>query len=204
MPGKAAPRFGAERLLVVATGAVNAMHLPFWLNWVSANYPALNVRVVLTRSAQQFVSPHSISLLTRNEVLTDVWTGEPAVTAPHVDLVEWADAVAVFPASLNFVGRLAAGLGDTPALLALQICRAPVGIAPSLPPGAEDNPLVRDNLRRLTDRPNVAVAPTRPSRSLTTGERDAAGSVPLWDLLPLIEELRTDPAGTVERPAPHA
>ena len=179
MSGNAAPRFGAERLLLVATGAVNSMHLPFWLNWVSANYPALDIRIVLTRSAQQFVSAHSLALLTRHEVFSDVWTGEPTVTAPHVDLVEWADAVAVFPASLNFIGRLAMGLGDTPALLALQLCRAPIGVAPSLPPGAADNPIVRDNLRRLTDRPNVAVAPTRPSRSLSTGEKDAAGSVPL-------------------------
>ncbi|MEU9603349.1 flavoprotein [Streptomyces sp. NPDC048057] len=191
MSRKTAPEFGASRLLIVGTGAVNAMHLPFWTNWLRVNYPELQVRIVLTPSAERFITRESLTLLTQEAALSDRW---PTETGPdgalHVRLVEWAETIAVFPACLNFISRLSLGLADTPALLALQCSEAPIGIAPSLPPGAEANPVFQANLRRLAERPNVTVAPTRPSRSVTTGRRDAAGAAPLWDLLTLIEERR--------------
>ena len=171
-----APPFGARRLLLVGTGAISIVQLPFWLNWLGTTYPDLEVQVVLTRSGERFVSRHAISALTRLVPLDDRWPEEPQVDAIHVRLAEWADAVVVYPACLNFISRLAIGLADTPALLALQCTTAAIGIAPSLPPGAEQNPAVAGNLRQLAERRNVVVAETQPARSLTTGRRDAAGA----------------------------
>jgi hypothetical protein len=106
--------------------------------------------------------------------------------------MEWCDCVVVYPACLNFVSRLANGLGETPAMLALQCTSAPIAIAPALPAGAEANPIVAGNLKRLTERRNVVVAPTTPVRSLTTGRNDAGGAVPLWTLIESLEGLRRD------------
>ena len=44
-----APVFGAERLLLVGTGAINVAFLPFWLNWLTMTYPGLECQIVLTR-----------------------------------------------------------------------------------------------------------------------------------------------------------
>ncbi|WP_223167471.1 flavoprotein [Nonomuraea sp. SYSU D8015] len=195
------PELGARRLLVVGTGAIAAMHLPSWLTWLTTSYPDLEVRVVLTPSAERFVSHEALSMLIRDEVTTDRWPAEPSTQALHVRLAEWSEAIAVYPACLNYVSRLALGLGDTPSLLALQCTAAPIGIAPSLPPGALNNPTFRAHLTTLAERPNVVVAPTLPAVSAATGRADAAGAPPLWALIELIERLRLDLAAGETRPA---
>ncbi|MDG4827768.1 flavoprotein [Solwaraspora sp. WMMD1047] len=187
-----APSFGARRLLLVGTGAISIVQLPFWLNWLKTSYPELAVQVVLTRSGERFVSRHAVSALTQLVPIDDRWPEEPQPDAIHVRLAEWSDAVVVYPACLNFISRLAVGLADTPALLALQCTTAAIGIAPSLPPGADQNPVVVENLKRLAERRNVVVAPTQPATSLTTGRRDAAGAAPLWTLIESVERLRVE------------
>jgi hypothetical protein len=184
------PAFGARRLLLVGTGAITVMHLPFWLNWLRGAYPDLELQVVLTPSAERFVSGHAVSALTRRLCIRDRWPEEQQTDAPHVRLAEWSDCVIVFPACLNFISRLSTGLADTPALLTLQCSTAPIGIAPSVPPGAEQNPIYTANLRRLSERPNVVIAPTQPAVSVTTGRMDAAGASPLWVLVEALESLR--------------
>lgn len=195
------PELGAGRLLIVGTGAIAAMHLPSWLTWLTASYPKLQVRVVLTRSAERFVSRAALSVLIRGEVSPDRWPDEPGPDALHVRLAEWSEAIAVYPACLNYVSRLALGLADTPSLLALQCTAAPIGVAPSLPPGALANPTVRAHLDTLAERPNVVVAPTLPAISATTRRADAAGAPPLWALIELIERLRRSLAADAAPPA---
>jgi hypothetical protein len=166
------PEFGARRLLVVGTGSVSVTFLPFWLNWLRLSYPELQTQVVLTRSAQRFVTPSAAAAFTSRPVLPDVWPDEPAAGARHVELAEWADAVAVYPATLHFIARLALGLADSPALLALQCSRAPVALAPALPPGGWGSPAVTQHVRALQARGNVAIAPPVPGPSITTGRDD--------------------------------
>ncbi|MFF3444685.1 flavoprotein [Streptosporangium sp. NPDC002721] len=188
--GRRPPEFGGERLLVVGTGAIAAMYLPFWLNWLTTAYKDLQVQVVLTASAERFVSGEALSVLVRREVVRDRWPEEVRPDALHVRLTEWSDSVVVYPACLNFISRLALGLADTPALLTLQCTSAPVAVAPSLPPGAMDNPTLLGHLRTLAERRNVVVAPVQATRSLTTGRQDAAGAPPLPTLIGLLEERR--------------
>ncbi|WP_199733228.1 flavoprotein [Micromonospora sp. BL1] len=202
---KAVPEFGGRRLLLVSSGAVAVMHLPFWLNWISTNYPDLQIQAVVTPSAQRFVSQDALTLLTGRRAHLDRWPAQTDTGALHAQWVEWADCALVYPATLNYLGRLASGLGDSPSLLALQ-CAAtiPIVVAPSLPPGATDNPIVQGNLRRLATRPNLVVAPTQPARSATTGRRDAAGAVPVWSAIVLLERCRRALAGTGdEQVTPH-
>lgn len=132
---KAVPEFGGRRLLLVSSGAVAVMHLPFWLNWISTNYPDLQIQAVVTPSAQRFVSQDALTLLTGRRAHLDRWPAQTDTGALHAQWVEWADCALVYPATLNYLGRLASGLGDSPSLLALQ-CAAtiPIVVAPSLPP----------------------------------------------------------------------
>ncbi|MEU8039637.1 flavoprotein [Streptosporangium sp. NPDC049078] len=184
------PEFGGERLLVIGTGAIAAMYLPFWLNWLITAYRDLEVQVVLTPSAERFVSGEALSVLVRREVVRDRWPEEARPDALHVRLTEWSDSVIVYPACVNFISRLALGLADTPALLSLQCTSAPIALAPSLPPGALDNPTLQGHLRTLSERRNVVVAPVRATRSLSTGRQDAAGAPPLSTMIGLLERLR--------------
>ncbi|MFD5315751.1 flavoprotein [Streptomyces sp. NPDC127098] len=184
------PPCGVSRLLYVGTGALSVAHTPFWLNWLRMNYPALDVRVVLTRSAERFVTPGALAPAAGREVLRDVWPEGQVTRAPHVEFTEWAQAVAVHPASMHFLARLAQGLADTPVLLALQCATVPVALAPSLPPGGLTSPAYHGHLAALAERPNIAVVPPTPGLSSTTGRLDASVAAPLTDLMATLEKLR--------------
>ncbi|WP_228011124.1 flavoprotein [Nonomuraea phyllanthi] len=190
-----APAFGARRLLFAGTGALAVAHMPFWVNWLSFWYPKLEVRVAITRSAARFVSQAALAPLAGREVFLDAWADEPAPTAPHVELTEWADAVIVHPATYNFVTRFALGMADTPVLLALQCTKAPVVVAPALPPGGVDSPAYLRHVASLNERPNVAVVPPTPGASATTGRMDAAVATPLPEVVAVAEKLRIELGG---------
>ncbi|AGP61346.1 flavoprotein [Streptomyces rapamycinicus] len=197
------PPCGVQRLLYVGTGALSVAHAPFWLNWLRMSYPSLDVRTVLTRSAERFVTPGALAPIARQEVLRDAWPDGPVVHAPHVEFTEWAQAVVVHPASMHFLARLAQGLADTPVLLALQCATVPVALAPSLPPGGLASPAYRRHLAALAERPNMAIVPPVPGLSTTTGRTDAAVAAPLGELMAALERLRAAPdgaAGTAEAP----
>ncbi|GAA0385800.1 flavoprotein [Streptomyces luteireticuli] len=177
--GLPAPEFTAERLLVIGTGAVHVAHLPTWAGWLRRSYPHLEIRTVVTRSAERFVTRSALAALGGGEVLLDAWPEGATTSALHVELAQWADAVAVYPATMDFIRRFATGAADTPAMLALQCTRAPIAIAPALPPGGQENEVLRGHLTSLDARRNVTVVPTVPGRSITTGRDDAAVPPPL-------------------------
>jgi phosphopantothenoylcysteine decarboxylase/phosphopantothenate--cysteine ligase len=200
-PASNAPAFGARRLLLIGSGAVNVAFLPFWLNWLTLSYPQLEIQIVLTRSAEKFVTRAALTALAHHEVLPDAWPDEPQPGARHVELVEWADAVAVFPATMHFLARLALGVADTPALLALQCTPAPIVLAPALPPYGWQSPAVTGHVAALRRRPNVVIAPPRPGPSVTTGRDDGWIPPPFPTVLRFLEHRRAALAAGLAQPS---
>lgn len=186
------PAFGAGRLVLIATGTASTAFLPFWLNWLRDSYPDLELRVMLTTSAERFVTAQAVALLSGTGLLRDTWPPVPGPGAPHIELTEWADAFAVYPASANFIARLALGQCDTPAQLALQCTRRVIGVAPSVPPGMTASPAHQEHLRILSGWHNVTVAETARGRSATTGRYDQGVAVPAWRLIELMEKRRLE------------
>ncbi|MET9342307.1 flavoprotein [Nonomuraea sp. NPDC003804] len=186
------PPFRAERLLVLATGSLGAAFLPYWLNWLRHGYGQLDVRVVLTRSAERFVTRQAVAAISGKEVPLDVWPDTAEPSSPHVEYATWPDTVLVYPATYHFLSRFANGLGDTPVLLALQCTSALIGIAPALPPGATGSYAYRRNLAALEARPNVVVADPVPTLSTHTRKRDGLGAAPLFTLIEQVERLREE------------
>ncbi|GAB7182140.1 hypothetical protein ATKI12_1971 [Kitasatospora sp. Ki12] len=186
------PDLGLERLLIVVTGSAYAWSLPYWLDWLRLNHPGVEVRVVLTRSAERFVTRQVIAARTGGTVWSDSWPEDEA-TARHVEWARWAQAIVVYPATVHFLARLALGLADSPALLAAQSTRAPVVVAPALPPGALDGDAFRGHWATLAARPNVVLVPPVPGRSLTTGQDDAWVPPGLPHALRLLVESRPEP-----------
>ncbi|UNO41779.1 flavoprotein [Streptomyces sp. MST-110588] len=188
-PAGAGFTFTPRRLLLVGTGAIGVTFLPYWVKWMSIVLPDVECRVVVTRSAERFVTREALSAINSSEALLDMWPDEPRTKALHVEWSLWAEAVAVYPATVHFISRLATGMGDTPAMLALQCTQAPIGVAPSLPPGAIDNPVLARHMKELRERPNVCVIPPQPGPSSTTGRDDAYIPPELPKLLRLMEAL---------------
>ncbi|MEU7551675.1 flavoprotein [Streptomyces sp. NPDC044571] len=191
----AAPPFTARRLLYVGTGSLGVMFMPMWVHWLRAAYPELAVRTIITRSATKFVTPTALSVFAGHTPQLDSWTEEPEKSAAHVEMAEWADTVIVHPATFHFTSRLALGVADTPVLLALQCTRAPIVLAPALPPGALASAAWESHMAALERRANVHVVPPHPGVSITTGKPDAATAAPLPEVLLAAERLRAAAAG---------
>lgn len=181
---------GVRRLLVVGTGSVTAAHLPFWASWLKMGQPGVEVRYVLTRAAGRFVTREALVAIGGCDVLEDRWPEEPEPRARHVDLAEWPDAVVVLPATLNYLARLALGLGDSPSVLALQCTGAAIALAPALPPGGAQSAAYAEHSAKLARRPNVVVVPPHPGRSTTSGRREAWAPAPFPEVLAAADRLR--------------
>lgn len=163
----------ATKLLWVVAGSVSASFVPFHLTSLQQMRPDVEIRMVLTRSAEKFVSRTALLALSSDQVWRDEWDSLGDGHSPHVEWSQWAEAVLVYPATLSFVTRLASGNGDTPAMLALQLAAAPIVLAPALPPGGDSAPAYRDAVETLHRRSDVAVLPTADALSTQTGRRDA-------------------------------
>ncbi|MCO5971642.1 flavoprotein [Actinoallomurus soli] len=185
------PPFTADRLLLFGTGSLAAALLPFWINWFRNFYPEPDLRIVITRSAERFVSRGALAPLIGRDVPLDTWPEHPGADVPHVRYAEWPDAIVVYPATMHFIARFALGFTDTPMLSALQCTTAAIAVAPTLPPGGENNPVTQRHLKDLGDRPNIEVVPPVPGRSASSGRGGGNAAPPLPAVLDRLERLRS-------------
>ena len=89
------------------------------------------VKVIMTPSAKDFVTPLTFSVLSKNPVLIDFSTPDGSWNN-HVELANWADIIILAPASANSIGKLALGLCDNLLLATLFSASCPVYIAPAM------------------------------------------------------------------------
>lgn len=109
------------------------------------------VRVVMTRNAQQFVTPLTLQTLSGSPVSTDTFDLTQESEIGHIQLADDADAVVVAPATANTIGKLAAGIADDLLTTVVTATRAPVLLAPAMNVHMYENAIVQQNLARLRD-----------------------------------------------------
>ncbi len=108
-----------------------------------------SVKVIMTRSAQQFVQPLSFQVMSRNDVYTDTFDEKDSSVIAHIDLADWADLIIVAPGTANVIGKLANGLGDDMLTTTLLAATAPIWIAPAMNVHMYDHPAVKRNIQQL-------------------------------------------------------
>ncbi|WP_170219375.1 flavoprotein [Nocardioides litoris] len=177
------------RLVLVITGSLRAAFTPFEINWIRIHRPEIELRVVRTRSARAFVTRPSLQQLCSRGIDDDEWDAERVGPALHVELGQWADAVLVYPATLDYVGRIARGEGDTPSLLMIACSTMPVVIAPALPPGGYEGRTYARHVADIERLPGVAVAQPQPGYSAATRTMSTYTSAELPDCLALLDAM---------------
>ena len=70
------------------------------------------VRVIMTRSATEFVTPLTLRTLSNNKVVTDMFEEPEQFEIEHVSLAQWADVLVVAPATANVIAKMASGIAD--------------------------------------------------------------------------------------------
>ncbi|MEV0607832.1 hypothetical protein AB0I61_15865 [Polymorphospora rubra] len=140
----------------------------------------------LTASAHRFVSATALTALTGREVVDNTWTRGDVLRPVHTAIAADHEAIAVYSASVAFLSSLAGGLGNSPFLLAALGTPAPVLLAPSLPPGVGDSPIIRDSLARLAAVPNYHLVQPKKGKSRSTGA-EADTVAPMWEIIGTLE-----------------
>lgn len=105
------------------------------------------VKVILTPAAKDFVSPLTLSTLSRNPVHIDMFNEHE--WANHVQLGRWADIMLIAPLSVNTLAKMAQGQCDNLLLATWLSATCPVAIAPAMDEDMWNHPFTRQNLEKL-------------------------------------------------------
>jgi phosphopantothenoylcysteine decarboxylase/phosphopantothenate--cysteine ligase len=126
---------------------------------------ALDVHVVMTAAAQQFIAPLTFAALTGHKVITDLWTpegsdpGDAASAIEHIDAAQSTDALVVAPATADILAKFAHGIADDFLTTMYLATTAPVIVAPAMNANMWNHAATQANLEILANRHVRIVAP---------------------------------------------
>jgi phosphopantothenoylcysteine decarboxylase/phosphopantothenate--cysteine ligase len=111
-----------------------------------------DVHVVMTESAQRFITPLTLQTLSKHPVATDVFDEQEGWCPGHIELADRADLLLIAPASAAALARLACGLADDAITCIALATRAPVVIAPAMNGKMWSHPATVQNTETLRTR----------------------------------------------------
>lgn len=107
------------------------------------------VHVIMTRAAQEFVTPLTFQTLSGNPVHTELFNLIAEQEIGHISLADRADLFIIVPATANIVGKIASGIADDMLTTTVMATKAPVLIAPAMNVNMYTNPIYRENQEKL-------------------------------------------------------
>lgn len=107
------------------------------------------VRVIMTKNAEHFVTTNTLAALTKYPVLDDLWSKENEGSIPHVHLARWTELALVVPATANFIAKMANGIADDAASTTILATAAPKLVIPAMNDQMWNNPATQRNLQFL-------------------------------------------------------
>ncbi len=173
---------GGKKILLGVTGSIAA--------YKSASLVRLlvkagaEVKVVMTRSSQDFINPLTLSTLSRNPALTDLFS--EGTWSNHVMLGRWADLMLIAPLSCNTLGKMASGLCDNMLLATWLSATCPVAVAPAMDEDMWKHPVTRSNLDKLREM-GITIIPVNHGE-LASGLVGEGRMAEPEDMLPFLED----------------
>ena len=119
----------------------------------------IDVYVVMTKHACQFVAPLTFETLSGHPVAVDTFERPATWEVEHIALAKRADLFLIAPATANIIGKMACGIADDMLSTTVMATKAPVMIAPAMNTGMWESTAVQQNIRTLVDRGVHVVTP---------------------------------------------
>ena len=143
-----------KKILVGVTGGISVYKMCTVVRLLKK--AGAHVRVIMTQSATQFVTPLTFSALSQEEVTVSLWPENNRSTTnlgvKHIDLGLWADAMLIAPATANMIAKIARGIADDVVSSTVLALRCPLLIAPAMDMDMYLNDATRENLTLLRER----------------------------------------------------
>lgn len=109
----------------------------------------INVHIIMTEGAAEFVTPLSFQSLSQNFVVYDMFKEPVHWEIQHISLAQKADLFVIAPATANIIGKIANGIADDMLSTTVMATKAPVLIAPAMNCNMYENPIVQKNIEFL-------------------------------------------------------
>ena len=146
-----------KNIIVGVTGSIAAYKSAFLVRLLVKK--GANVKVLMTNSAVDFITPLTLSTLSKNPVLIDFIKNKMGEWNNHVELGIWADAIVIAPASANTLAKMANGICDNLLLATYLSARNKVYIAPAMDLDMFKHKSTVDNLKRIRSFGNKIIDP---------------------------------------------
>ena len=139
-----------RKVLLGVTGGIAAYKSPDLVRRLVER--GLDVQVVMSRGAQQFVTPLTFQAVSGKPVRADLWDESAEAAMGHIELARWADDIVVAPATAEFIARLAHGFADDLLTTLCLATTAQITLAPAMNRQMWANAATQANVQLLKDR----------------------------------------------------
>ena len=139
-----------KHILLGITGSIAAYKAATLIRLLTKE--GAEVQVVMTASAKQFITPLTMSTLSKRPILVEFYNPENGNWNNHVSLGEWADYYLIAPATANTIAKMVHGIADNLLLTAYLSARCPVIVAPAMDVEMYNHPANVRNIALLKER----------------------------------------------------
>ena len=136
-----------KKIVIGVTGSIAAFKTAYLVRLIKKQ--GARVKVMMTPSARDFITPLTLSTLSENSVLIDPFNPSDGSWNNHVELGRWADLYVIAPASANTLAKMAHGIADNFLLTAFLSAKCPVYFAPAMDLDMYLHPATQQNIQRL-------------------------------------------------------
>lgn len=152
-----------KKLLIGVCGGVAAYKSAYLVRELTRL--GAQVRVVMTTSAQQFITPLLMQALSGNEVHTSLFDTQAERAMGHIELARWADYLVIVPASANCLAKMANGIADDLLSTLYLVAKVPLFICPAMNHSMWDHPATQANCELLRARGAFFIGPEEGSQA---------------------------------------
>ncbi len=146
-----------KHIVLGVTGSIAAYKAAFLVRLLIKR--GAEVQVVMTPAGKEFITPLTLSTLTRKPVVSEFFDRRDGSWNSHVDLGQWADAMLIAPCTAATLGKMANGVADNMLITTYYSMKAPVFIAPAMDLDMYRHPVTQHNLETLRSIGNIIIEP---------------------------------------------
>ena len=145
--------FAGKKIILGVTGGIAAYKAPYLVRKFKKR--GAEVRVIMTPSAVEFVTPLTLSTLTGNEVIVNIFPQSQengaSLSTWHIDTALWADLMIIAPATINTIAKIANGFADNALTTLVAALRCPLLIVPAADVDMYQNKVTQRNFNTLKE-----------------------------------------------------
>lgn len=146
-----------KKIIIGVTGSIAAFKIPFLIRLLVKE--GAEVQAILTKNARDFVTPLTISTLSKRPALTFPFDDKDGTWNSHVDMGLWADAMIVAPASAATLSKMVTGMADNLLVTTYLSAKCPVFFAPAMDLDMFRHPSTTANVEQLVGRGDILIEP---------------------------------------------